>query len=357
MTPSIPAERILVIQFRMIGDVLLCTPVVRALRHHYPKSYIAFCAEPVPAGALKGNPFIDEVIIHPRPATWRQEVAFWRRIRRSRFDLVVDLMGNPRSAILSCMSGAPHRIAFARWPRSLCYTMLVDHRHEVQGYTAAKRLRLLEPLGIRTTDVAMTMTYSPEEREAVDHFLRIHGVTSDELLICIDPTSQVVTRQWPGHYFSQLTDLLTEQLGARVCLLWGPGEKAHVEAIAAAARYKPLLNPAWELGHVAALLDRADLFVGCDSAPGHIAVSQHTPTVRLFGAQRSVNWTPPQPQHRAVVAGLPCQPCGKKHCGPPLDIACLRTLTVDEVFAEVLAMQPWVPKLLRGVEHTPLERE
>src|SRR5688500_9492109 len=105
MIPSIPAERILVIQFRMIGDVLLCTPVVRALRHHYPKSYIAFCAEPVPAGALKGNPFIDEVIIHPRPATWRQEVAFWRHIRRSRFDLVVDLMGNPRSALLSCMSG------------------------------------------------------------------------------------------------------------------------------------------------------------------------------------------------------------------------------------------------------------
>ena len=119
MTPSIPAERILVIQFRMIGDVLLSTPVVRALRQHYPESYIAFCTEPGPAGVLKGNPYIDEVLIHPRPATWRQEARFLRHIRRGRFDLVVDLMGNPRSAVLARISGAPHRLGFARWPRSL----------------------------------------------------------------------------------------------------------------------------------------------------------------------------------------------------------------------------------------------
>ena len=345
MVPKIPAERILIIQFRMIGDVLLSTPVARALRQHYPKSHIAFCAEPVPAGVLKGNPDIDEVLVHPRPATWRQEWRFLRRIRQGRFDLVVDLMGNPRSAVLARSSGAPHRIAFARWPRSLCYTMLVDHCHEIQGYTATKRLRLLKPLGIETTDVALTMTYTAEEREAVTHFLRAQGVTPDDLLICIDPTSPVETRQWPGPYFSQLIDLLSDRLGARVCLLWGPGEKTRVAAIAAAARSKPLLHPAWELAHVAVILDRADLFVGCDSAPGHIAISQQTPTVTIFGAQRSANWIPPRPQHRAVFAGLPCQPCGKKRCGWPLHTACLRTLSVETVFEAVLACRPWVPKL------------
>ena len=348
MTPSIPAERILIIQFRMIGDVLLNTPVVRALRHHYPQSYIAYCTEPIPAGVLKVNPMLDEILLHPRPATLRDEWQFIRRIRQHGFDLVVDLMGNPRSALLSLMSGARHRVAFARWPRSLCYTMLVDHRYELHEYTVEKRLRLLEPLGIHASDVSTIMTYTPEERELVDHFLEENGVRSDDLLICIDPTSHVITRQWPAQCFSELADLLSEKLGARVCLLWGPGEKEYVAAIAAATRSKPLLNPPWELSHVAALLHRADLFVGCDSAPGHIAVSQQTPTVTVFGAQRSANWRPKEPQHRVVMMGLPCQPCDQRRCGPPLDIACLRTLTVETVFEAVLASQAWVPKLRRS---------
>ena len=339
MTPSIPAERILVIQFRMIGDVLLNTPVVRALRQHYPQSYIAYCTEPIPAGVLKGNPMLDEILLHPRPATLRDEWQFIRRIRQYGFDLVVDLMGNPRSALLSLMSGARHRVAFARWPRSLCYTMLVEHRYELQEYTVEKRLRLLEPLGIYASDVSTIMTYTPEERDLVDHFLKKNGVRPDDLLICIDPTSYVITRQWPAQCFSELADLLSEKLGARICLLWGPGEKEYVAAIAAATRSKPVLNPPWELSHVAALLHRADLFVGCDSAPGHIAVSQQTPTVTVFGAQRSANWRPAEPQHRVVMTGLPCQPCDQKQCGPPLNIACLRTLTVETVFQAVLASQ------------------
>ncbi|MEE8301926.1 MAG: lipopolysaccharide heptosyltransferase, partial [Candidatus Tectomicrobia bacterium] len=67
--PRIPAARILIVRFRMIGDVLLDTPVVQALRQHYPQSHIAFCTEPTPAGVLEGNPDIDEILLHPRPST------------------------------------------------------------------------------------------------------------------------------------------------------------------------------------------------------------------------------------------------------------------------------------------------
>lgn len=343
MVLSIPAERILLIQFRKIGDVLLNTPVVRALRQHYPQSYIAYCAEPIPAGVLKGNAMLDEILLYPRPATLHDAWQFIRRVRRYGFDLVIDLIGNPRSALLSLMSGARHRVAFARWPRSLCYTTLVDRSGE--EYTVKTRLRLLEPLGIHASDVSTTLTYTPQDRELVDHFLKMNGVRPDDLLICIDPTHAAITGQWPGQCFSELADLLSEKLGARVCFLWGPGEKEYVAAIAAATRSKPILNPPWELSQVAALLHRADLFVGCNSGPGHIAISQQTPTVTISGAQRGASWRPAEPQHRVVTLGLPCQPCHQKRCGPPLDIACLRTLPVEMVFEAVLASQPWMPKL------------
>jgi len=342
----ITAERILVIQFRQIGDVLLSTPVLRALRQHYPQSYIAFLTEPSPGRVLQGNLCLDAVFIRPRHVTWRQQWQLWRQIRRQRFDLVIDLIGNPRSALLTYLSGAKHRLAFARFPRSLLYTMLVRHHPvpDVPEYTVAKRLRLLEPLGIQATDLTLSLAYTQREQDAVATFLRAHSIAPDDLLICIDPTTPVLTRQWPGAHFSALADMLSERLGARVLLLWGPGEEAQVQAIAAAARSRPTLIPAWGLDTLAALLARADLFVGCNSAPLHIAVSQGIPTLTIMGATLSVNWIPPEPQHRAVLAGLPCQPCEKNYCGPPLNIACLRTLTVETVFAAVQACSPWVSK-------------
>jgi ADP-heptose:LPS heptosyltransferase len=331
----------------MIGDVLLDTPVLRALRMHYPHSHITFCTEAAPADVLQGNPDIDEVLLHPRPAPWYQELRFLRRVRRRRFDLVIDLMGNPRSAMLTYLSGAPHRIAFTRFPRSLCYTKRVDHQHEVQGYTVIKRLRLLEPLGIQASDLSLRFDYTQQHRHDMTHFLDTQGVRPQDFLICVDPTSYISTREWPSEKFAQLIDLMHGRLGARVCLLWGPRDHDKVHAIAALARSNPLLNPPWELSHIAALLARADLFVGCVSAPLHIAVSQNTPSLTIFGATPSVNWLPPSPQHRAIALGLPCQPCSQDDCGPPLNTACLHDLSVETVFEAVLASHPWVSKLQR----------
>jgi heptosyltransferase-3 len=352
MAPRIPAARLLIIQLRQIGDVLLSTPVLRALRQHYPQSFIAFCAEPAPARVLRHNPHADEVIVRPRHTTWYEEWQFWRRIRRLRFDLVIDLLGNPRSAMLARVSGARHRVAFARFPRSLLYTTLVEHGHDTHEYTAAKRLRLLEALGIRASDVSLDFTYTSADEQQVDRFLGTHGIGPDDLLICVDPTHHVPTRRWPGTHFSRLAELLGERLGARIVLLWGPGEQQEVAAIAAGARSSnPVLIPEWDLATLAALLARADLFIGCDSAPQHIAVSQRIPSLSIFGATRSTVWLPADAQHRAVVASLPCQPCDKNQCGPPLNIACMRTLTAEAVFEAVLACQPWVPKLRRCGRH------
>lgn len=352
ISANIPAARILIIRYRMIGDVLLDTPIVRALRHHYPHSHIAFCTEPTPAAVLRGNPDIDEIIYHPRPATWYQELQFIRQVRQRRFDLVIDLMGNSRSALLSFMSGARHRLAFARFPRSLCYSILVDHRHSVQGYTATKRLRLLEPLGVQATDTSLHMAYTQQEQEAVERFLSANQVKPGDLLISIDPTSYVVTREWPGEHFASLIDLLSERLNARVCLLWGPGEKEKVRAIANATHTVPFLHPAWELPHVAALLARTDIFIGCNSAPLHIAVSQQIPTLTIHGATRASNWSPPAPSHRTITLGLPCQPCGKRSCGPPLNIDCLRTLSPEAVYTAVKALLPSVAKLQGASNNT-----
>ena len=346
-TPRFSAARILVILFRQIGDVLLTTPLVRALRQHYPESTIMFLTEPSPARVLAHNPFLDDVLIRPRHLSWRQELQLLRQIRQLRFDLVVDVMGNSRSTAIAYFSRARHRVAFAHFPRSLFYSIRVDGRPDIREYTVKKRLRLLEPLGIQPTDLALDFVYAPGDQEEVERFLAQHRIRQDDLLICIDPTHHIPTRQWPATCFSQLADQLHERLGARVVLLWGPGEKAYVQGVATAADSAPVLIPEWGLSPLAALLNRADVLIGCDSAPLHIAVSQRTPTLSIHGSTSDLGWLPPLPQHRGVRLGLPCQPCGQAQCGPPLDIACLRTLPVDTVFDALLALRPWVPKFPR----------
>lgn len=353
--PVVPAQRILVIQFREIGDVLLSTPVLHALRQHYPQSYLAFLTEPSPGRILHENPDLDTVLLQPRHATWRQQWHMIKTLRRQHFDLVIDLMGNPRSAWVSRCSGAKHRLAFARFPRSLCYTMLVAHEKASQEYTVTKRLRLLEPLGITAQSLSLVLPYRPDEQETVERFLLAHTITPDDMVICIDPTHRVPTRRWPEASFSRLVDLLSTRLRARVLLLWGPGEELQVQRIAAAAANPPLVIPAWGLHTLAALLARADLFIGGNSAPLHIAVSQGTPTVTILGATNGVGWVPPASQHQMVSAGLSCQPCEKNSCGPPLNMACLRTLTPETVFAAVQACTPWVAKLRGGALHVPPE--
>ena len=243
LPPRVPAERILVIQFRQIGDVLLSTPVLRALRCSYPRSYIAFLTEPSSGRVLQGNPWLDEVIIRSRHATWREQWQLLRHIRRHHFDLVIDLIGNPRSAVLTRLSGARHRLAFARFPRSLLYTMLVTHHQLAPEYTVAKRLRLLEPLGIRATDLTPSLSYTQREQDEVTTFLHAHAITPKDLLICIDPTHHVPTRQWPGASFSVFVDMLSERLGARVLLLWGPGEEAQVQGDCCRCVLSPRAHP------------------------------------------------------------------------------------------------------------------
>lgn len=353
--PRLQAERILVILFRQIGDVLLTTPLIRALRQHYPQSTIMFLTEPSPARVLEHNPFLDDVLIRPRHTFWRQDLRLLRQIRQLRFDLVVDVMGNSRSTVIAHFSRARHRIAFAHFPRSLWYTIRVDGRPDIREYTVKKRLRLLEPLGIQPTDLALDFVYTSRDQAEVEHFLARHRIRQDDLLVCMDPTHHIPTRQWPAACFSQLADRLHDHLGARVVLLWGPGEKAYVQGLAAASDSLPVLIPEWGLSPLAALLDRADVFIGCDSAPLHIAISQRTPTLSIHGSTSDLGWLPPLPQHRGVRLGLPCQPCGQAQCGPPLDIACLRTLPVDTVFAALQALQPWVPKL-QGLPEHPHEK-
>ncbi|MHB8765505.1 MAG: glycosyltransferase family 9 protein [Deferrisomatales bacterium] len=325
------ATRFLVIQLRQIGDVVLTTPISRILKEARPGCRVSFLTERPSDQFLVGNPHVDEVLLNERKGSWRDTLRLARSLRRRRFDVVLDFMGNPRSALLALLSGARTRISYPVRGRGVFYT----HRVKPVGdYAVHYKTSLLAPLGIASDHDRPELYLTEEERargRAVGATLRGDGGGP---LVTVDPSHRRDTRRWPAARFGALCRGLAERVGARGVVLWGPGEEAVAREVAEASGGAAVVAPRTTLREMAALIAAADLHLGTCSAPRHIAVAVGTPTFVVLGSTSS-GWTHPAPIHADHALGLECQPCNRNECDR--ELACLAELPPERVLAALLA--------------------
>ena len=331
MEPSLKSfepQRILVIQLRQIGDVLLSTPAVRALRKRYPKSHLAYLVEERPGLVLQGNPYLDEIIIRPTAGGWFEPIQTIRRVRQGKFDLVVDFLASPRTAPIAYLSGARVTISFANRRRRFLYS----HPVMPEGvYAGAQKLSLLRVLGCPTDSLELDMPVPEAARQMIEGFFKSQGLRNGRPVVCIEPFHKRPVREWPAAHFAGLADLIAEKWKAHVVFSWGPGKEAEIKAILAQAKAPHVLAPATDLHQLAALFAAADLYVGNDCGPRHIASSQGRPTFAILGPTDE-SWTPPNDtRHRTVAKAIACRPCNLRYC-PEKHHACMRELKPEEVF-------------------------
>ncbi len=324
-------ERFLLIQLRQIGDVVLTTPIARILKEARPGCRVAFLTERPSDQLLRGSPHIDEILINDRRGSWADTLRLARDLRRRRFDVVLDFMGNPRSAILAFLSWAPVRVSYPARGRGVLYTHRVPH---TRAYAVEIKKRLLSPLGIASDLDRPEVHLTREERDRARRLREeLLGGTPGRL-VTVDPTHRRATRRWPAGHYGRLCRLAAEHLGAVPVVLWGPGERPVAEEVAAASAGAARVAPATGLREMAALIGAADLHLGNCSAPRHIAVAVGTPTFTVLGST-SPGWTHPGPEHTHVALGLECQPCNRNRCDRGL--ACLEELAPEGVFEELRA--------------------
>jgi ADP-heptose:LPS heptosyltransferase len=329
--PAAP-DRILVIQLRQIGDVLLATPAVRALRRRFPTAWIAFLAEPLPAKVLEGNPYLDEVIIRDPKAGGLEPLRTIARVRRGRYDLVIDFLANPRTAVIAMLSGARMTLSYAGNRRSRCYTRAV----KPEGvFAAEQKLSLLRELGIAGEPAELEMAVPARARDKIAAWAEAQGLArTPRPVVVMEPFMKHPDLTWPADQFARLADLMAERWGATVIVSWGPGREAEAKALAAQARHPLRLAPATDLHELAALDGWADLWVGVDGGPRHLAASQGAPTFAVLGPSDDA-WTPPGPRHLSVYRrDLACVPCNKRVCPQGRNV-CLAEFPAEEVFARL----------------------
>lgn len=327
MRPDIPSVRsILVIKPRAAGDVVLSTPVLRNLRRAYPSAIIDFLTESPFADLVRGNPDLSDVVVYDRAGMSGLDLI--RRVRGRHYEMVVDLFGNPRTALVTFLSGARVRVGYRFRGRRYAYNRLVEPRgatvHNVQF-----NLDSVEALGVQVVERSPVVPFSRADEEYVDGFLGSVG-RSRGPLVGVNTAGGWYTKRWGVQRFARLCDRLIAEHACSVLLTWGPGEREHVESIRTAMRESPFIPPATSFPQLAALLRRCDFVISNDSGPMHIAAAVGTPVLGIYGPTNPVLQGPFGEGHITVRnESLSCLGCNLTSC--PIGHPCMEGLEVPAV--------------------------
>ncbi len=343
--------RILLVRLRQIGDVVLTTPAIAALRRHFPDAHLTYIVEPASAPVVLTNPHLDEVIVAPRGrgvAGLLGDLRTGRRLRDARYDLAIDFHGGPRASLLAWLSRAPVRVGYQIVGRSWMYTRVVDRPRQLRlRHSVENQWDLLAALGIppptpRANPVEMAVDATT--RSDVHRRLTAAGVSAEDEIAVLHVSASSPFRRWPLPSFVDTVAALASKPGRRIIITSGPSERGAADDVIATARAalpsedraRVLSCGDFTLAELRALLDRSAVYIGGDSGPLHIASSTGVPIVALFGptpSQRSLPWRDPLiPSELIEVDGLPCRPCDQRVCVPG-DFRCLTWIDAPRVIA------------------------
>jgi ADP-heptose:LPS heptosyltransferase len=293
--------KILVIRLREIGDTILLTPMLRQLKHLHPGSTLDVVCEDRNAAVLIHNPNIERLIRLPRKANAWEFLRFAHRLRREKYDLVVDSQSMPKTALLTRLTGGKSRLGFKnRWLRNrLCYTApLIKDRLQ---YTAISNLQLLQDPRVDWTDERLEVYADSESEMAAASIMQL---AQGQPVIAINPVTRFVERQWSLDAYGTIADRLSDA-GYRIMMLYGPGERNIADQVAQRMTHSCLLDYAMpSLLELRCILSKCVMYIGNDGGPKHMAIAAGIPTVTVFGHSPDP-WTPwANPMHRVVACAL-----------------------------------------------------
>jgi ADP-heptose:LPS heptosyltransferase len=345
--------KVLLIRLRLIGDVVFTTPAVCALKRIRPHARLTYLVEQAASPVVAHLADVDHVIevAHTRGVVRvRDDIALALRLRRERFDLVIDFHGGPRSSWLTWATAAPTRVGYAIKGRGWMYTHRVARspalqpRHSVENQWDLLRAVTPEAGAPDRSRDRVVMHEDPAVRGSIRRRLEAAGVGAAHDLVVVHVSAGNPFRRWPIPAFADLVVRLSSVSGnRRIILTSGPsdaGAAAEVTRIARAALGRGSESIV-EFGEVTltelrSVIGAAALYVGGDSGPLHVAATTDTPVVAVFGPtlrERSAPWRDDRLVTESVEPGpLPCRPCDQRTCAPG-DFRCLTGLGADRVAA------------------------
>jgi len=334
---GVAKPKIVVWKLSAVGDVVLATPSLRAIRRHFRHSHITLVVGRPVYEVVAGCPYVDEILVYDvqrKDRTWRGKLRFLRSLIRAGFDLSIDLQNSRLTHLLAYLAGIRTRIGYARrWGNLLNRAVPlprgpmdpVSHQHY-----------LLKAAGVTPDGEALELWPSAWHEQQADRLLRQLGIDPLKPLVGIHPggSDRWKTKRWDLERWAALCDRLSAK-GIQVIVTGTAAEQGLGERLAALSQSHPQLAVGnTTLMELAALIRRCQAFVAHDSAPLHMATAVGVPTVALFGPTDPARHVPPSPLVRVINKRVFCSPCYSTWCRT-ITHACMKGISVDEVLQAI----------------------
>ena len=343
-----PPLNILIVRLSAIGDIVMASPLLAALRKRYPEARIAWLVQPESKDLLVCHPAVDELIVWPRKAwselakqhRWiellKTVLRFRKQLRGYGFELAVDVQGLLKSGFLTWLSGARERVGLgSREGSQWLMTRVVDRGGDSKRI-GSEYLHLAQEMGLPTESFEMWIVPCEEDERRADGWLTEYGLSGGYLVIC--PFTTRPQKHWFSERWVELIPRLVARLGVPVVMLGGPGDRAAADAISGAVE-SGLVDLVGEtsLRQAAALIRRAEMLIGVDTGLTHMGIAFDRATLCLFGSTCPYLDTT-HDNARVLYHRLACSPC-KRHptCDGRFD--CMQAISVDEVLDQAARLQ------------------
>jgi predicted lipopolysaccharide heptosyltransferase III len=331
-------ERVLVVKLRSIGDTVLSTPSLFALKRFLPNASIDILLEDWVAPVLEGHPHIDNVITVTKGST-TSRARLVPRLRANRYDVVYNLHGGSTATMLARASGAKHRVGYATYQYARLHNHIAPSPltlwSQAKVHSVEQQLGLLGWTGVPVNDRPPTfLTVTNEAADSIADKLVTLGLDQTPFVI-LHPAAAFATKQWQAQNFARVVDEL-KRLGFPVLVITTENEANIVSEIrgGTSGEVKALTN--LSLPEITALLSRARLFVGNDSGIAHMAAAVNAPSVVIFGSSNRAHWSPwTRNAAEVVFEEMDCQPCHGYYCEKFDEPECIKRVPVERVTATI----------------------
>lgn len=314
-------KKILIIRLDRIGDVILSTPAIRAIRQGFPEAEIKLLVREYTKDLVIHNPNIDRLLIYEKDKIGND------------YDLAIVLHPGFKQNYITFISGARYRIGYIGWGGGFFLThKLIDDRKIRIRHEVESALEVAGSIGCSTNNKNLEISVTEEGERFAEFFFQEHQFKADDTVVAMGPGARQEYIRWKKEGFAAVADTLIKQNKAKVIMVGGREGKGLIENVLSLMQQKPILAIGLRLTELISLIKRCDLFIGNSTGPMHIAAALRVPVVAIFGNIHPLDsyqaWGPWGEGHIVVSKNLNCPDCHPSDCKT---FDCLELLTADEV--------------------------
>ena len=332
---KLTVNKILIIDLAFIGDVILATPVTRAVREKWPQAEITMLTVPLTESVAQMNPYVDKTLVYDKRGSHKGLSGMWRmaqELKQYKFDLAICMNFALRGAVVAWLARIPYRLGYDAQHGSWFLTWAASHIRKGIKHETENHLEVLEPWGFSTADTSLTLAPPEEAVSSLEEKMADQDIAKGKYYV-VCPLGSYERKNMPLPMAAQLIRELNSRLP--VYLIGGNKEKIDLMGYAQAGKINEghVLAGTLNLQELTVFIQNAAGMASVDTGPMHIAQAVNCPTVAIFGPTDPKVWGPRNANSSYIYTHEPCSPCwGRGECQ---DNICIKKLKAKDVYEKL----------------------